>query len=140
MSQQSPKSDSSKNSLSDNFKAKAKELMIIELNKEIDKLRNELDDSKKEIERLQLLVNKTSSSVITFDNITPEERIIIEQLRILENRAIQKELTLEEIKKYDLLVKNKKIISGKDQDQNNDSLKNVSEDNLLELAKTKVNG
>lgn len=44
--------------------------------------------------------------------ITPEEYLIDEQISILEERGRQKglELTLEEIKKLDLLLKNKKMI------------------------------
>lgn len=45
--------------------------------------------------------------------ITPEEYLIDEQIKILERRgreAADNELTLEEVKKLDLLLKNKKII------------------------------
>lgn len=46
--------------------------------------------------------------------ITPEEGLIESQLKILSERAYTHELTLEEMKKVDLLLKNKKLISQKD--------------------------
>lgn len=42
---------------------------------------------------------------------TPELAIIEAQIQILQNRAMQKELTLEEVKTLDLLIKNKKLLS-----------------------------
>lgn len=42
--------------------------------------------------------------------ITPEEAICVAQIRILSDRALHKELTLEETKRLDLLVKNLNVI------------------------------
>lgn len=43
-------------------------------------------------------------------NLSQEETICIEQIDILKRRSSEKELTLEEIKRLDLLVKNLKLI------------------------------
>jgi hypothetical protein len=43
---------------------------------------------------------------------TPELAICEAQIDILQNRALQKELTLEEVKILDLLIKNKRLLTG----------------------------
>lgn len=68
----------------------------------------------KEIEVLRLknrqleamLINKTN--LIT--ELSPEENICIQQIDRLEKTSLTRELTLEEVKRLDLLVKNMKLI------------------------------
>lgn len=72
---------------------------------EIESLKKEIESLKKE--NLKLKVPKVEKIAVT------DEIVIAEiQLRILKNKAMEGELTLEEIKKYDLLVKNKKLAEG----------------------------
>lgn len=42
--------------------------------------------------------------------VTPEEALIDQQIKILNDRSLGRELTLEDIKKLDLLIKNKNIL------------------------------
>lgn len=47
---------------------------------------------------------------LTPEALSAEELICVEQINILQNRSSQRELSLEEIKKLDLLVKNLRLI------------------------------
>lgn len=78
-------------------------------------LQNKLKQLEEEnIHLKQLLISNAPELNIPLPIIiTPEEYLIDKQIEILENRgrtAADPELTLEEIKKLDLLLKNKKII------------------------------
>lgn len=69
-----------------------------------------------EVHHLQQLLAETTP-LIEDSNVakiikSPELVICEAQIQILQNRALQKELTLEEVKTFDLLVKNKKILLG----------------------------
>lgn len=70
---------------------------------------NRIKQLEQEIEHVKHLLI-TQSALVTFTDITLEEKICLAQIAILESRCAGKELTLEEIKKFDLLVKNLQII------------------------------
>lgn len=59
-----------------------------------------------EINKLQLKIKQLQSGVT---HVSDEELIANTQLERLKMKAMEQELTLEEIKKFDLLVKNKKL-------------------------------
>jgi len=59
-----------------------------------------------EINKLQLKIKQLQSGVT---HVSDEELIANAQLERLKMKAMEQELTLEEIKKFDLLVKNKKL-------------------------------
>lgn len=68
-----------------------------------------------EISHLQTLLASTTS-LIEDNNVSsiiksPELAIVEAQINLLTNRAIRQELTLEEVKILDLLVKNKRLLS-----------------------------
>lgn len=68
-----------------------------------------------EVERLKLLLAATNSALGQENEVlrvilTPEEALIEGQIEILQNRAINFELTLEDVKKLDLLIKNKRLV------------------------------
>lgn len=70
-----------------------------------------------EVERLKLLLAATNSALGQENEVlkiilTPEEALIEGQIEILQNRAINFELTLEDVKKLDLLLKNKNLIKS----------------------------
>lgn len=67
---------------------------------------------------------------------TPEEKIIEEQVRVLEAFSAQRALTLEEIKALDLLIKNKTAILSKKPVEPDwrDVSEKTSEAELLRLA------
>jgi predicted RNase H-like nuclease (RuvC/YqgF family) len=132
------KKDSSKTNLIDDFKVQAHKLIVEELKKEIDSLKVELDQKNKEIE---VLKSQNNTSLLELDPIKTEEAIALEQLRVLNNRSLQKELTLEEVKKYDILVKNLNLIRSGGGKSAFDPLSNETDPgNLLKLAKTKLDG
>lgn len=74
-----------------------------------------LENLKKENELLKaklrhlegVLLSQKDSLVL---RITPEEQICIKQIEILNNRSMERELNLEEVKKLDLYIKNLKLI------------------------------
>lgn len=75
------------------------------LRQELERLTSENSTLKNEI---QLLKKPKADKVIVSD-----ETVIAEiQLAMIKQKAFAGELTLEEIKKYDLLVKNKKLAEG----------------------------
>lgn len=130
------KKDSSKTNLIDDFKSQAQKLLIEQLQKEVDSLKSDLEQKEKEITYL-----KTKENVLDLDPIKVEEAIALEQLRVLNNRSLQKELTLEEVKKYDILVKNLNLIRSGVTKSPFDPLSNETDSgNLLKLAKTKLDG
>lgn len=70
-----------------------------------------------EVQHLQQLLASTTELIEEDSKVqkiikAPELCIIEAQIDILQNRALQKELTLEEVKVLDLLIKNKALLSG----------------------------
>lgn len=67
--------------------------------------------------------------------ITPEETIITEQIEFLRQASYQRVLTIEEVKKLDLLVKNLKLIKSEPTTIIGEKPKgNVTEAQLVEIA------
>jgi len=107
---------------------------LILLKSEVERL---ISENKKLQQELNQLKNPKPEKVLLSD-----ETIIAElQLSRLKQKAFAGELTLEEIKKYDLLVKNKKLAEG------NPTIiadykklpENVSEDELVLIASNLTN-
>ena len=118
------------------FKEQAK------LNKRILELEKENHGLKETIELLHKKIDELEGRPKTLETyeIAPEEVIASTQLEKLKQKALYQDLTLEEIKKFDLLVKNKRLTNG-------DSTENasyrvlpvrneVNEAILLEMAAT----
>lgn len=59
---------------------------------------------------LEQVMKQLSSLDGVVSRISPEEMICIEQINILHNRSADRELTLDEVKRLDLLVKNLRLI------------------------------
>lgn len=93
----------------------------------ITNLEKENKQLKEQLENLRL---QSATEVVS-----AEELICIEQINILQNRSSQRELSLEEIKKLDLLVKNLRLIK---EPTKNGQLKDVtgkfSEADLVAIA------
>ena len=71
----------------------------------------ELEDKVRHLENLLKLANPAPvQSVI----ISPEQGICEQQIDILQQSALQRELTLEETKKFEIFVKTLALIKGKD--------------------------
>jgi NADH dehydrogenase/NADH:ubiquinone oxidoreductase subunit G len=109
----------------------------------IQKLLKELNGKNEEIKNLQSIVNKAVPVVRVPDekksgvimHTTAEEEIALEQLQRLRAIARERQLTLEETKIYDILVKNKRLT----QDESTVNLskaqyRDISAADLLQLA------
>jgi len=77
---------------------------IVEINKELKILREENAQLK--------LMLKEKLEVENQRKVTPEEAICVTQIRFIYETSQDRELTLEEVKKLDLFVKNLKMIRG----------------------------
>lgn len=86
----------------------------------------------------QLIESESSVSRVI---VTPEEALIESQINILQNRSLGQELTLEDVKKLDLLLKNKNIIKSHDETIKADSKKvdkkSLSKAELIQIASSK---
>ena len=72
--------------------------------------------------------------------LTPEELICIQQIRILQNRSDQRELSLEEVKKLDYLIKNLRLIKDEStQNLASTSYRDVTEEDLVAIASQSEN-
>lgn len=85
----------------------------VALGQALDKALNALNKKDEEIKHLQELLTGVTPNITTFpQNVTDEEIIALRQLESLKITAMTRDLTLEEIKKFDLLVKNKRLSQG----------------------------
>lgn len=83
------------------------------LGESLDKALHALEKKYQEIKHLQQLLHGAVPNLTTLAQpISDEEMIALRQLESLKLSAMTRELTLEEIKKYDLLVKNKRLAQG----------------------------
>jgi len=101
-----------------------------------DKIKN----LEQEVTHLQLMLAETvplvGDSKVEIYNKSLEQSIIEAQITIISNRALQKELTLEEIKALDLLIKNKKICEEtKTLKSDNRKKKDYTEAELIQKAR-----
>lgn len=62
--------------------------------------------------KLRQLVSAPKENVVEKIIESPELAICNAQIGMIQNRALMKELTLEETKQLDLLIKNKRLLSG----------------------------
>jgi len=85
-------------------------------------------------EENQHLKNLLREKVGTTQPLSDEESICVVQIKILREMASVRELTLEEVKKLDLLVKNLRIVRGSViVQEKEDKTKTWSTEKLLEL-------
>jgi len=83
--------------------------VIVKNELEIDPIKAENEQLKKRILDLQKRVlSLTRNQLIT--EVSTEEVICIEQIERLKTKSAERELTLEEVKRLDLLVKNLKLV------------------------------
>lgn len=102
----------------------------------INLLRRENEELRAKVAHSEELMKSLGSAYEITGVIMPEELICIEQIKILKDRSFQRELTLEEIKKLDLLVKNLRLIRQKDNEDERDvtDYSNMSEADLVKLV------
>lgn len=109
----------------------------------IQKILQEKEKMQEEIDHLKNLL----TTVLTSDNPnktitiikTPAEVICEQQIEKIQETALKRDLTLEEVKKLDLLIKNNRLLKGDSTDILGQSRKlpdkTVPNDKLIELAK-----
>lgn len=102
---------------------------FITLQMSIEKIKS-LESEIIHLKNLLISLENSKSSIIEK---TPELVVCETQLLILEQRALQKELTLEEVKIFDLLVKNKKLLT-ENTDKNKAKMKLLPEYTDAELT------
>lgn len=97
-----------------------------------------LQDKTEHLEQVLASLTKLEGSV---QRITPEEIICIEQINLLHKRSTGRELSLEEVKRLDLLIKNLRLIREQStQVIEATSYREVKEEDLVRLATTPDTG
>lgn len=96
----------------------------------IEKLQKELKDKERKIAEQEAILRKNNLSQI---DITDEEIICTTQINILRQKSDERELSLEEIKKLDIIIKNYRLISGKKKDDKSDK-DDIPDENLIHLV------
>lgn len=107
---QKPKQSSAYSNVEETLQ-KLKDISV--LNKEIETLRNQLKEKDMEIAALKRSGPKPSDLTVQRIEVSSEQVIAETQLKLLEEKALSGHpLSLEEIRIYDLLVKNKRLAMG----------------------------
>lgn len=97
----------------------------------IDKLKDENRILKQKVQQLEKMLMSTGESLTL--KVSPEEQICIKQIDSLNRISNDRDLTLEEVKKLDFLVKNLKLIRKEANSIVEMSAKDVTPDELLAL-------
>ena len=101
----------------------------------LQKAKQEVSQKQIEIDHLKALLTSTTPLVgeITENNfIVPDELTVVEiQIQLIKKRGMEKELTLDDVKKLETLVKTQKIIKEQPKDRPKANFNDVP-DNLLE--------
>jgi hypothetical protein len=66
--------------------------------------------------------------------VSPEQALLDDQILMIQQRAYMKELSLEDVKKLDILLRNKNIIENKEKTINGESKQLPSTIDLLKIA------
>jgi hypothetical protein len=105
----------------------------------IDKLKSENLVLKKKVKQLEGML-MSSKDHLLLKAPPAEERICIKQIELLNQHSMMRELTLEEVKKLDFLVKNLKILQKSNETDDKKEERDVSESDLLALVSEDDNG
>lgn len=98
-------------SLKKDFEAEETKKFIEAQHKTIATLISKNKSLEQEILELKQLIYQPTTSVVI---VTPEQALIDTQIEIIQNRSYLQELSLEDVKKLDLLLKNKFLIKRDD--------------------------
>lgn len=97
----------------------------------INKLRQENETLKQKVFQLEHLISFQAT-------VTPEELVCARQIQILKNTSDQRELTLDEVKRLDLLIKNLRLIKDQSTENvSNPQYRDVTEADLVRIASGK---
>lgn len=105
----------------------------------INKLADKLSQAEEEIINLKKMLFDTTPAIEGLVQSMSDEELIADiQLRKLAEKAKFQELNLEEIKRYDLLVKNKRLAQGKATQIEGSKKTELPASKLLEIASKKT--
>jgi len=111
--------------------------------KQVERLSEELRQKEEQIRNLehmiQKMIPKLGAEGEGLVHITDEEIIVLEQIERLKYIAKQRQMTPDEVKMLDTLIKNKRLLQGKSTAINADyeRIKDLDEKDLLKLASKK---
>lgn len=127
--------------LYNSFKEDVEKKQFVEAqHKTITDLQKKLKVQQEEIETLKkMLINSaTAEPLVEKMIITPGEFLIEEQINLIYQRGLGSEITLEDTKKLDLLIKNQKILKDSKKDIKADSKpvnnKYLTSNELIQIA------
>jgi hypothetical protein len=102
--------------------------------KTIEKLCKQIEILKEKTTHLENILKQVVKPGLVAD-VSQEELICIEQIDIIKNRSSQRELTTDEVKKLDLLIKNLKLLRQESTViMSKSSYRALPEDELLSIA------
>ena len=113
---------------------KSKELEVFSeaQQKLIEQLQTENNQLKEKLSHLETVM---LNSKLAAQRLSPEEIICMEQIEILKSKSVNRELSLDEVKRLDLLVKNLRLIREQStQVINTGDYSTVGEDELVAIA------
>jgi hypothetical protein len=113
---------------------KSKELEVFSeaQQKLIEQLQTENNQLKEKLSHLETVMR---NSKLAAQRLSPEEIICMEQIEILKSKSVNRELSLDEVKRLDLLVKNLRLIREQStQVINTGDYSTVGEDELVAIA------
>lgn len=121
-------------------KTKAKDLKVFAESQYnlIEKLVKDLEIAQAKVKQLETTLSLLSKKNL-IEKVTPEEMICIEQIAALKTKSATRDLTLEETKKLDILIKSLKIIREENpKDTYTPSSQVAEEDDLVAIAAGKT--
>lgn len=126
-----------------NKKITVLEEKCISLAKDLDFSLNEIKIKDMEIAHLKKLLEANTPSIgqVLLNPLSDEELIAEVQLGKIREAAKVRDLTLDEIKKFDLLVKNKRLAQGNPTiiEAQKSKVKNLDQRSILQIASQKIN-
>jgi hypothetical protein len=92
---------------------------------------------KEKLAQLEGFLKQNTSLINVVNNVSDEEAICIQQITLLKNKSMNREMDLDEIKRLDLLVKNLRLAREKTERQAREpEYLPIKEADLVELAKS----
>lgn len=96
---------------------------------------DEIERLKSEVTRLKLALKEAGVDEDALSDITDEEIICIQQISRLKDYSIDRELDTDEVKRFDVLHKNLKLIRGNRSSIKGDRVKGMTTEELIKQLK-----
>lgn len=115
-----------------NFQSDMEKQQFMEAqHKTIIELKRQVDEKDKELALLR------SDTKVERFIVSPEEALIEEQISIIQNRSYGQELSLEDVKKLDILLKNKTLVKTQRDLKGSSKKSIITSEDLLKLVEKK---